>query len=100
MSTSEIGVAEGGGPHAPSAVGAAAGSVRPNASVRRPNPFGLRLLRSELRLVFGRRRNIALLGALACIPILIAVDIRLSGGPRRDEEGGGPAFIGSIAGNG
>ena len=79
MSTSEISAAEWAG---------------------RANPFGLRLLRSELRLVFGRRRNIALLGALACVPILIAVAIRLSGGPRRGDGGGGPAFIGSIAGNG
>jgi ABC-2 type transport system permease protein len=93
MSTSEISVAEAGG--------AAGVGVRPDALVRRPNPFGLRLLRSELRLVFGRRRNIALLGALACVPILIAVAIRLAGPPGRgDEGGGGPAFIGSIAGNG
>jgi ABC-2 type transport system permease protein len=92
MSTSELGVAEAGG--------LAGGADRSFVPVRRPNPFGLRLLRSELRLVFGRRRNLALLGALACVPILIAVAIRLSGGPRRDDGGGGPAFIGSIAGNG
>jgi ABC-2 type transport system permease protein len=91
MSTSEISAAD---------AGAAGDGVRSFAPVRRPNPFGLRLLRSELRLVFGRRRNIALLGALACVPVLIAVAIRLSGGPRRDEGGEGPAFIGSIAGNG
>jgi ABC-2 type transport system permease protein len=70
-------------------------------AARRAPSLTFRLLRSELRLVFGRRRNIALLGALACVPILIAVAIRLAGGPERggDEEGG-PAFIGSIAGNG
>jgi ABC-2 type transport system permease protein len=68
---------------------------------RRPPSLTFRLLRSELRLVFGRRRNIALLGALACVPILIAVAIRLAGGPERGGgEEGGPAFIGSIAGNG
>jgi ABC-2 type transport system permease protein len=61
--------------------------------------FTFRLLRSELRLVFGRRRNIALLAALACVPVLIAVAIRLAGGPG-DGDGDGPAFIGSIAGNG
>jgi ABC-2 type transport system permease protein len=65
----------------------------------RQNPLAFRLLRSELRLVFGRRRNIALLGALACVPVLIAVAIRLSGGPDRG-EGGGPAFIGRITDNG
>ncbi|MGZ4649187.1 MAG: ABC transporter permease [Kineosporiaceae bacterium] len=66
----------------------------------RPTTLTFRLLRSELRLVFGRRRNVALLAALACVPILIAVAIRLSGGPRRGGGEGGPAFIGSIAGNG
>src|SRR4051812_40439016 len=67
---------------------------------RSPSPT-FRLLRSELRLVFGRRRNIALLGALACVPVLIAVAIRLSGGPqRRGGGGGGPAFLGAITGNG
>src|SRR3954452_9962211 len=76
--------------------------MRPVAAPARPGPRPtFRLLRSELRLVFGRRRNIALLGALACVPVLIAVAIRLSGGgPRRGGEGGGPAFIGAIAGNG
>jgi ABC-2 type transport system permease protein len=83
MSTSDLAV--------PSDVGVAA----------RPPSLTFRLLRSELRLVFGRRRNIALLGALACVPILIAVAIRLAGGTgRRGGEEGGPAFIGSIAGNG
>jgi len=74
----------------------------PVATAPRAPSLTFRLLRSELRLVFGRRRNIALLGALACVPILIAVAIRLAGGPDRDGRGGGegPAFIGSIAGNG
>ena len=86
-------------------------SEAPVATAARPVAVGVRarrgpstrLLRSELRLVFGRRRNQALLLALACVPVLIAVAIRLSdGGPRRrgGGEGGGPAFIGQIAGNG
>ena len=96
MSTSEASVAEGGALAVAGAVG-----VRTFVPVRRPNPLSLRLLRSELRLVFGRRRNIALLGALACVPILIAVAIRLAGPPRRgDGGGGGPAFLGSITDNG
>lgn len=77
-------------------------AARP-APVREGRPAALtfRLLRSELRLVFGRRRNLALLGALACVPVLIAVAIRLAGGTGRRGGGeGGPAFIGSIAGNG
>jgi ABC-2 type transport system permease protein len=69
--------------------------------VRARPTFTFRLLRSELRLVFGRRRNIALLGALACVPVLIAVAIRLAGGPGDgDGDGDGPPFIGAIAGNG
>src|SRR4051794_32619926 len=70
---------------------------------RRGDPLALRLIRSELRLVFGRRRNLALLAALACVPVLIGVAIRLSEGPRRgggDDGGGGPAFLGSITQNG
>jgi ABC-2 type transport system permease protein len=74
------------------------------AGTRGPRRLSTRLLRSELRLVFGRRRNQALLAALACVPVLIAVAIRLSeGSPRRrggGDGGGGPAFIGQIAGNG
>jgi ABC-2 type transport system permease protein len=71
-------------------------------AARAPRGLSTRLLRSELRLVFGRRRNQALLAALACVPVLIAVAIRLSegGGRRGDGEGDGPAFIGQIAGNG
>src|SRR3954449_9721013 len=79
-------------------------AAREGVLARRGDPFALRLLRSELRLVFGRRRNLALLAALACVPVLIAVAIRLSDGrPRRGGGGGGgggPAFIGSITQNG
>ncbi|RUR00945.1 ABC transporter permease [Labedella endophytica] len=52
------------------------------------------LLLSELALLFRRRRTWALLGALALIPVLLAVAVRLSG------SGGGPSFVGDIAGNG
>ena len=70
---------------------------------RAPRGLSTRLLRSELRLVFGRRRNQALLVALACVPVLIAVAIRIAsgdGGGGGDDGGEGPAFIGQIAGNG
>jgi ABC-2 type transport system permease protein len=70
-------------------------------AVTAPRLLSTRLLRSELALVFGRRRNQALLVALACVPVLIAVAIRLStGGGGDDDDGRGPAFIGQIAGNG
>lgn len=66
----------------------------------RPRRAGatVRLLRSELRLVFGRRRNQVLLLALAAVPVLIGVAVRLStDGPR---AGRGPAFLDQVSSNG
>jgi ABC-2 type transport system permease protein len=54
-----------------------------------------RFLRSELKIIFGRRRNIAGMGVLAAFPVILAVSVRLSPG-----QGGDPNFIGSITGNG
>ncbi|WP_375423678.1 ABC transporter permease [uncultured Friedmanniella sp.] len=59
---------------------------------RRPSP---RFLVSELRIIGGRRRNIAGLAVLAVVPILLAVAVRVSG-----DSSGGPTFISSITGNG
>src|SRR5215211_3133082 len=53
-----------------------------------------RFLRSELSLIFGRRRNIAGLGVLAAFPVILAVSVRVSPGE------GGPNFIGAVTGNG
>ncbi|MDY1004671.1 ABC transporter permease [Curtobacterium sp. CFBP9011] len=64
------------------------------APARRTRPFAL--LGSELALVFRRRRTWAMLGALAAVPILIAVAVRLTTG----EDSGGPAFLGDITNNG
>jgi ABC-2 type transport system permease protein len=57
-----------------------------------------RFLRSELGIIYGRRRNLALLAVLIAIPVLLAVAIKLSndGGP----QGGGPGFFDAITGNG
>ena len=55
-----------------------------------------RFLRSELKIIFGRRRNIAGLGVLAAVPVILAVSIRLSS----SGQVGGPNFISAIAGNG
>jgi len=59
----------------------------------------LRFFRSELRLVFGRRRNQALLVVVALFPLIIGIGLRLG-----DQGGnsGGPsvAFITQLAGNG
>ena len=62
---------------------------------RRIRPFS-RFLRSELLIIFGRRRNLAGLGVLAVVPIILAVSVRASspGG------GGGPDFLSAITGNG
>jgi ABC-2 type transport system permease protein len=55
-----------------------------------------RFLRSELKIIFGRRRNIAGLGVLAAVPVILAVSVRLSS----PGQGGGPNLISAITGNG
>jgi ABC-2 type transport system permease protein len=66
--------------------------------VRRPAPVSSRFLRSELGMVFKRRRNQAILAVLAAIPIVIAVAIRVTA-PENDGSDG-PPFLFSITGNG
>ncbi|MGH9068533.1 MAG: ABC transporter permease [Acidimicrobiales bacterium] len=51
--------------------------------------------RSELGLLFRRRRTIALLAVLAAVPILAAVAIAVAGG-----GSGGPAFLSDLTHNG
>lgn len=71
----------------------ASGGRAPSGRAALPGRF----LRSELAIIFGRRRNLALLGVLAAIPVLIAVAIKLSSdGP----SGSGPGFFESITSNG
>jgi ABC-2 type transport system permease protein len=69
------------------------------ATRRGPVPGWLRFFISELRLVFGRPRNLALLGVLAAVPIFFGIVFRLTisapTGP-----GGGPEFLNQLAGNG
>lgn len=62
---------------------------------RRPARISSRFLRSELRIIFGRRRNQAGLAVLAVVPIILAVSIKASG-----EGAGGDDFFGDIVGNG
>src|SRR5688500_7442127 len=59
-----------------------------------------RLVRSELSLVFRRRRNQALLAVLSSAPILIGVALRLASGDGDGASGGGPPFLGQITQNG
>ncbi|WIA95981.1 ABC transporter permease [Curtobacterium sp. MCBA15_004] len=61
---------------------------------RRGRTFAL--LGSELALVFRRHRTWAMLGALALVPVLIAIAVRLT----TDGDDGGPAFLGDITNNG
>jgi ABC-2 type transport system permease protein len=63
---------------------------------RRGKVISTRFLRSELRLIFGRRRNQAGLLVLAAVPVLIAVAVKLSAHSRGD----GPDFFSSITENG
>jgi ABC-2 type transport system permease protein len=56
-----------------------------------------RLLRSELRLIAGRRRNQAGLAVLAVVPIVMAIAVKSS---RPGGNDGGPDFVASITSNG
>lgn len=66
----------------------------PSPTPVRPKPVSTRFFRSELMLIFGRRRNWAGMAVLAAVPIIIAVAMRVS----NDE--GGDAFFSSITDNG
>lgn len=55
-----------------------------------------RLCQEEIKLVLRRRRNQALLGVLAIVPLLIGIAVKLST-PR---AGDGPQFLGQVTGNG
>src|SRR5207237_6046527 len=56
-----------------------------------------RQVRAELRLLFRRRRNVALLVVLSAIPVLIGIALKLS---NRSGGDGGPAFFGLVTSNG
>lgn len=72
-------------------------SAAESATLARPRGLSTRFLRSELRLIFRRRRNLAGLLVLAGVPVLISVAVKLSSpGPGGD----GPDFFGSITENG
>src|SRR5215472_7572896 len=71
--------------------------------LRRPRPAAAawRLLRSEVRLIFGRPRNQAILAVLAVTPIAFGIIFRLTINSLRDSSGGGgAAFLSALAGNG
>ena len=57
-----------------------------------------RLLRGELRLIFGRRRNLALLAGLSAVPLLLGTVLFIAQGSAL--SGQGPGFVGRVTGNG
>jgi ABC-2 type transport system permease protein len=70
-------------------------------SVRHPARAWLRLLASELRLVFGRRRNQLLLVVTVVFPVVIGIALRLAAPhPQGGGNGPGVAFFNQLAGNG
>jgi ABC-2 type transport system permease protein len=84
-------------PPLPGGVAPAAGGTARRGVVR---PW-LRMLRSELGLIFRRWRNLLLLAVLVGIPVLLGVALRVSV-PRGGGGGGGPGavFLFQVAGNG
>jgi ABC-2 type transport system permease protein len=61
-----------------------------------------RFFRSELRLVFWRRRNLLLLAVTAIFPLVIGIALRLAAPHPQGGGGNGPAsaFFNQVAGNG
>jgi ABC-2 type transport system permease protein len=91
MSTADVAAPE------PAGLPATAGQLRAVAS-------WFRLLRSELRLTFARKRNLVLLAVLAAVPVLLGLVLRFSSGASNGGGGGGngnaPAFLSQVTGNG
>jgi ABC-2 type transport system permease protein len=66
------------------------------AAAPRTRRISSRLLRSELRLVFRRRRNLAMLAVLSTGPILLGIAINAAG----PAPGEGPPFFSQVTQNG
>src|SRR3954452_16704827 len=64
------------------------------ALVARPPRIGTRFFRSELWLIFARRRNSIGLAVLAVVPVVLAIAVKATADP------GGGGLIGSILANG
>jgi len=74
----------------------AAAGVGAAARQRTHRPVPGRFLRSELLLIFGRRRNLAGLAVLAAVPVIVAIAIKVVG----PSSQGGPTFFAAVMGNG
>ena len=77
-------------------LGARAGADAPAVPLRGAT---VRLLRSEVRLVFGRRRNLALLAGLAAVPLLVAVVLYVAQDTPLAADGAG-GLLSRVTGNG
>jgi ABC-2 type transport system permease protein len=75
-------------------------SVTGEVDVRARPAAGWALLRSEISVLFRRKRTWAMLVALAAVPILIALAVRLTESNPRSGGGSGPAFLDEITHNG
>jgi len=63
-------------------------------------PSWVRFFASELRLVFLRPRNVALLSVVAVVPVFFGVLLRLTLHNAAGGGGNGPEFLNQLAGNG
>lgn len=88
------------GPPAGHPAGQAADQPAGRARNRRAGRASSRFLRSELWLIFGRRRNWAGLAALAAVPLIIAVVIKIWPVGGGSGSGDGPDFFATITDNG
>jgi ABC-2 type transport system permease protein len=79
-----------------SAAEALASGQQPAGRARRHPGLSLRFLGSELRIIGGRRRNVAGLAVLAVVPIVLAIAVWASA----PDAGEGPPFVSAITGNG
>ena len=71
------------------------------AAPRNPARAWLRLFGAELRLVFGRRRNLLLLAVTVVFPVVIGIALRVAAPhPQGGGNGPGVAFFNQLAGNG
>ena len=78
----------------PAARGAAART--PATGVVPAPAFSTRFFRSELLLIFGRRRNWVGLAVLAVVPVILAIAVKIT----QPQPGGAGGFIGNITSNG
>jgi ABC-2 type transport system permease protein len=77
-----------------------AGPVPAVTASRNPARTWFRFFAAELRLVFGRRRNLLLLAVTVVFPIVIGIALRVTAPHPQGGNGPGVAFFNQLAGNG